>query len=95
MIDMIMEDDQGRCAGAGSRDDAELDEYVDSEDADAAAEEAVAKYWDEGEGEGDAGVVDAVDPGAIEDPENAQDFGGALTDPDLQGELEWLQEQDA
>lgn len=88
-----MEDDKGRCAGAGSRDDAELDEYVDSEDADAAADEAVAEYWDEGEG--DAGVAGAADPGTIEDPENAQDFGGALTDPDLQGELEWLQEQDA
>ena len=90
-----MEGDQGRCAGAGSRDDAELDEYVDSEDADAAAAEAVAEYWDEGEDEGDAGVVDAADPGTIEEPQNSQDSGGALTEPDLLGELDWLEEQDA
>ena len=89
-----MEDDQGRCAGAGSRDDAELDEYMDSEDADAAAA-AVAEYWDEGEGDGDASTVDAADPGMNGDPESAQDSGGALTDPDLLGELDWLQEQDA
>ncbi len=89
-----MEDDAGRCAAAGSGDDAELDNYVDGEDADSAADEALAEYWEEIGGEDDTGMADTAEPSDMEYLEDARDFS-ALNDPDPLDELDWLKEQDA